>query len=191
MQYTILPKSDARISGRNIRQKTEPGRSVLVRELSCTAPEGVLAVRLLNASLWLIAIVLVLAVSLPGQETTGTITGVVTDPSGALLANAEITATNTGTGATFRAASNSAGDYVFRTLPVGAYRLTATAPGFKRFEASNVLTQVNEVTRVDIGMLIGDVAESVEVTAPRGERQHARTPRCARWWTSGAWRTCR
>jgi hypothetical protein len=130
------------------------------------APGGVLAVRLLNASLWLIAIVLVLAVSLPGQETTGTITGVVTDPSGALLANAEIAATNTGTGATFRAASNSSGDYVFRTLPVGAYRLIATAPGFKRFEASNVLTQVNEVTRVDIGMLIGDVAESVEVTAP-------------------------
>src|SRR4051812_32661659 len=70
-----------------------------LRELSCTAPEGVVAVRLLNASLWLIAIALSLVVSLPGQETTGTITGVVTDPSGALLASAEVTATNTGTGA--------------------------------------------------------------------------------------------
>src|SRR3954447_22513880 len=154
MQHTILPKSDARRFGELIRQETKPG-PIGSPSGNCraTALEGVLAVRLLNASLWLIAI-LSLTALLPGQETTGTITGVVTDPSGALLASADITATNTGTGATFRVASNSSGDYVFRTMPAGAYRLTATAPGFKRFEATNVLTQVNEVTRVDIGMLI-------------------------------------
>ncbi len=99
------------------------------------------------------------------QETTGTITGVVSDPSGASLTNAEITVVNVGTNATLTGTTNGQGTYIFRTLPVGTYKLTAGAPGFKRYEASNLLTQVNEVTRLDITMVVGQLSESVEVSA--------------------------
>ncbi|MCC6365582.1 MAG: TonB-dependent receptor [Bryobacterales bacterium] len=100
-----------------------------------------------------------------GQETTGAITGLITDPSGAVLAGAEVTVVNVGTNASYKTQSNATGNYIFRTLPVGAYRLTAGAPGFKRFEATNLLTQVNEITRLDITMTVGTLSESIEVSA--------------------------
>lgn len=108
----------------------------------------------------------ILAVSTFGQETTGSILGLISDPSGAVIAGAEVTAVNTGTNATFRTTANAAGNYIFRTMPAGTYRVTVSAPGFKRYEATNVVTQVNEVTRVDIAMTVGAVSESVEVSAP-------------------------
>src|SRR5262249_46998774 len=113
----------------------------------------------------LVFIALGLAVSASGQETTGAITGVVSDPSGAVVTSAEITVVNAGTNATFKTSTNSSATYVLRTLPVGIYRLTAGAPGFKRYETTDIVTQVNEVTRLDVTMSVGDVSESVEVRA--------------------------
>ena len=121
--------------------------------------------RLFRISLELM-VILGLALPLWGQETTGTITGAVSDPSGAVVTNAEITVINTGTGATFKTSTNSSGTYMLRTLPVGTYRLTAGAPGFKRYEANDIVTQVNEITRLDITMSVGDVSETIEVSAP-------------------------
>ena len=69
--------------------------------------------------LGLLLIVLSLSVPMVGQETTGTITGLVSDPSGAVVANAEVTVVNTGTNATYNATTNVAGNYIIRTLPVG------------------------------------------------------------------------
>src|SRR5215831_20054532 len=162
MQHTILPSSIARTTGEK-RFTGSGGRVSPMLGTELRGGKGV-AVRFTNRFFWFAAIACSLAISLWGQETTASIAGVVSDPTGALLPNAQVTATNIGTGASFRATSNASGDYVFRTLPVGAYRLSAVAPGFKRFEAVNVPTQVNEVTRVDISMLVGDVSESVEVT---------------------------
>ena len=104
-------------------------RCVLLARTVLPGAGGVFAVRLFKNSLWLFAIACTVALSLPGQETTGTITGVVSDPSGALVANAELTVTNAGTGATFKTVSNSSGNYVFRTLPAGSYRLTRDRSG--------------------------------------------------------------
>src|ERR1044071_4558137 len=138
MQHTILPKSKARYSGGSAAGKTEP-RAIRFREVCLAAePKGVFAVRMFQNSLRLFAAVCCFAISLWGQETTGTISGTVTDPSGALVANVELTVVNVGTSATFKTTSTSSGDFVLRTLPVGTYRLTAVAPGFKRFEASNL-----------------------------------------------------
>ena len=89
----------------------------------------------------------------------------VSDPTGAVIGNAEITVVNVGTNGTYKTVSNSAGNFMLRTLPVGTYRLTASVAGFKRYEATNVVTQVNEVTRLDVEMTVGAVSESVEVTA--------------------------
>src|SRR5215831_3701810 len=167
MKHTILPKFDATRSGEMFAEQQSHVRSVLsLRETSCLVQGGVFAVRLFQNLVCFLAMAWSIAVSLPAQETTGTITGVVSDPSGALIANAELTVTNTGTGATFKTTSSSSGNYIFRTLPAGAYRLSATTPGFKRYDATNVTTQVNEVTRLDISMSVGDLADSVEVTAP-------------------------
>lgn len=104
--------------------------------------------------------------SITGQETTGTITGLVTDATGGALANAEVTAVNTGTNASYKATTNIAGNYILRAVPVGNYRLTVSAPGFKRYDVANVFTQVNEITRVDVTMAVGAVSESIEVSAP-------------------------
>ena len=54
---------------------------------------------------------------------------------------------NAGTGATFKTTTNSVGRLHFSDATGRRYRLTATAPGFKRYEANNVVTQVNEITR--------------------------------------------
>src|SRR5690349_21521465 len=105
--------------------------------------------------LQVLLVALALAGTAKGQETTGTIAGLVTDASGAVITNAEISVVNTGTNATYKTTTNSAGNYILRTLPVGEYKLTATVTGFKRFEANNVVTQVNEVTRVDVEMTVG------------------------------------
>ncbi len=106
-----------------------------------------------------------LAVSACGQETTGTITGVILDSSGAVIPGVKVTVQNVGTNASYAGATNQLGTYIIRTLPVGIYRLTAEAPGFRRFEATDIQLQVNEVARVDITMQVGQLAEAVEVRA--------------------------
>jgi hypothetical protein len=121
--------------------------------------------RILQNKLTLVVLVLTLSTFVGGQETTGSIYGFVRDPSGAVIPGAQVTATNIGTNATYKATTNAEGDYTLRTLPVGQYKLVAEASGFKRYEVSNILTQVNEISRVDVVMAVGTLSESVEVAA--------------------------
>src|SRR5690349_5025080 len=67
------------------------------------------------------------------QSDRGTITGTVSDPAGASVANAAIEAKNTATGAVFPVASSDTGNYTLVQLPVGAYELTVNVPGFKKY----------------------------------------------------------
>ncbi len=120
----------------------------------------------LSKYICLVALLLSLIVSLNGQETTGTISGTVTDASGGAVANAEVTVMSLATNAIFKLTTSSSGSYVFRTLPVGLYKVSVSAPGFKRYEANNVQTQVNDLTRLDVAMQVGAVSESIEVSAP-------------------------
>src|SRR5215469_15025844 len=114
MQHTILSKLDATKSGDLVRrEKRNRVRSVLYPRTVLPGAGGLFAVCLYKRFLWLFAIACSLVISLSGQETTGTITGVISDPSGALVANAEVTVTHVGTGATFKTTSNSSGTYVF------------------------------------------------------------------------------
>ena len=62
------------------------------------------------------------------QTVTGNITGTVTDPSGAIISGASVTATNTGTGIQTQATTNDAGVYTLRFLPIGQYQVTIAAP---------------------------------------------------------------
>ncbi len=97
------------------------------------------------------------------QNVSGSITGVVTDPSGGTVPNARASARNAGTGAVFNAQSDGDGTYWLRNLPVGAYTVNVEAGGFQKFEAKDVRLQVNEVARVDVRMTVGALTETVTV----------------------------
>src|SRR6202040_1410243 len=83
--------------------------------------------------------VLALAISAFAQVQNGQFTGTVTDPTGAAVANAKITVTNPATDLSISATTNSSGNYVIKEIPVGAYKLTAEAAGFKTVTDTNVV----------------------------------------------------
>ena len=111
-----------------------------------------------------LAVLLALFVAVTGsawaQSVRGAIAGTVTDPSGAVIVGAKITATNTGTGATSTATSSSAGTYHFPSIPLGTYTLSVTAPGFSPSTVSNVLVQIQSVAAEDIKLQPGTAAHS-------------------------------
>ncbi len=99
------------------------------------------------------------------QNVTGTISGIVRDPSGAVVPSVNVTATNAGTSATFQATTDDTGAYTIRTLPVGIYDLTAEVNGFKKYQTRGIRLQVNEIARVDVSLAVGTAAETVTVSS--------------------------
>jgi len=99
------------------------------------------------------------------QNVTGSVAGVVKDPSGSVVPSITVLAINEGTGARFQTTTDSDGQYTIRAVPIGVYSLTAEAQGFKRFETVGVRLQVNEVARVDITLAIGATTETVTVNS--------------------------
>src|SRR5436190_21365742 len=76
---------------------------------------------------------LVLVGTAIAQTGLGTITGIVTDPSGAVVANAPVEVKNTGTGVVYRPTTTDTGNYSVQQLPIGSYEVTVTVQGFKGF----------------------------------------------------------
>jgi hypothetical protein len=99
------------------------------------------------------------------QQGKGTISGTVTDQSGAVVPGATVTVTNTGTNAAFTAVTNEEGFYTAPGLPIGNYNVTVARDGFKRAVRSGVTLQVDQKAQVDVVMTLGEVSEAVEVTA--------------------------
>jgi len=102
---------------------------------------------------------------LSAQTSNGTITGVVTDPTGAVVANAPIEVKNTATGVVYRALSTDTGNFTVPQLPIGPYEVTATVQGFKRYNRSNLSLSAAQVMRIDIPLEIGASTEAVTVSA--------------------------
>jgi hypothetical protein len=127
---------------------------------------------------WLVGVICV-AVLFTGtaraQQTSGSIVGLVTDHSGAVVAGAAVTLTNVDTGDLRTATTNGAGDYEFVNLIPGNYKVDVQNAGFKHFTRTNVVVQVQGSTRVDAALELGNVSETVEVTsqAPLLETQQA------------------
>src|SRR5262245_17120321 len=105
------------------------------------------------------------ASSLLAQLTVSTIRGSVRDPSGAVVAGANITITNLGTNIARTTSANENGDYEIPELQRGSYRLTASAPGFKNFVADNIILETNQIRRIDIAFELGAVDAEVVVKA--------------------------
>jgi hypothetical protein len=108
---------------------------------------------------------LMTAVSAAAQSITGSITGLITDSTGAVVPGGQVTAINLGTGIRSTVTADAAGNYTVPLLPRGDYRLEVTAPGFKRFIREGVTLQVQQTARIDVQMAVGEIAESVMVTA--------------------------
>ena len=99
------------------------------------------------------------------QYGTGTILGTVTDPSGAVVAGAQVTAKNLETAESRQFISDETGNYQFNALPPGMYSVTVTAPAFKTGVVTKVVLRVNTQTRADFAMQIGATSDTVKVTA--------------------------
>jgi hypothetical protein len=99
------------------------------------------------------------------QSDRGTITGTVSDPAGAVVANATVEAKNSATGVTYQAASTSTGNYTIAQLPAGVYEVSVTVPGFKKYIREGITVEVAAILRIDIPLEVGAATESVTVQA--------------------------
>ena len=110
-----------------------------------------------------IALLLAIPVVAVAQVTTATIIGTVSDPSGAIVAGAQVTARNVDTGLTRTVTSSDEGTYRLEFLPVGKYVLEVTTTGFKKSYLNDIVLKVNDTTRVDVSLTVGQVSETVTI----------------------------
>lgn len=111
------------------------------------------------------AILVVLSASPLLAQTYGEVTGHISDPSGAAIPGAKITLTNTATNAARTALSTDSGDYTFPAVAPGVYNIRAEQTAFKTANSSGIRVQVQQTVRLDFTLEVGQVSESVEVSA--------------------------
>ncbi len=106
-----------------------------------------------------------LATSAAAQEITATLTGTVTDETGAVLPGVTVTVKNTGTGFSKDVVTTSEGVYTAPLLPTGRYEAVFTLGGFQPSTATGLELHVNDRVRLDMTLKTGGVSETVEVSA--------------------------
>jgi len=117
-------------------------------------------------------IVICLAVSLVllgtpmaySQEVRASVTGLVTDPTGAAVAGAKVAVTNLATNIAVTTESNDTGNYVTPFLAPGNYQMTVEATGFKKFVRENIVLQAMGAARIDVQLQLGALTESITVS---------------------------
>ncbi len=113
----------------------------------------------------LVAIVLSIPLALFSQEFRGTMTGSITDATGALIAGAKVTVSETQTGAKVETVSDSAGQYTAPFLAPGDYQIAVRMTGFKEFIRKGVHVGAGDKIGIDARLEVGDTSQSIEVTA--------------------------
>jgi outer membrane receptor protein involved in Fe transport len=108
--------------------------------------------------------VLALTLSAFAQVQNGQFTGTVTDPTGAAIANAKVTVSNPATDLNLTTTTNSSGNYTVKEVPIGTYKITVEASGFKTVSNAGVTANAGTIAHVDFKMLIGKASEVIEVT---------------------------
>jgi Carboxypeptidase regulatory-like domain len=109
-------------------------------------------------------VIVTLSICFDGSaQTTGSVVGKVTDPSGAVVPGVAIKATNQSTSFSREATTDTSGEYLISLLPVGRYTITAQKQGFEPFTLSAVVVHVNENLRVDVPISLGKAAQSISV----------------------------
>jgi hypothetical protein len=118
-----------------------------------------------RSSTYLTAALLTMGLAAWGQVPSAVLTGVVTDPSGALVANVQVVAINTGTNLSRKAVTDESGTFRIPALNPGSYRLEAEASGFKKSSVKGLVLEVGQQSRVDVELQVGDIAQTIEVAA--------------------------
>ena len=114
-----------------------------------------------------LGLILVFGSTLPmwAQYTTARLSGIVTDPTGAVVAEATITVQDEGTGYTQTTKSESAGQYLFSSLPVGTYQITVSMAGYTQYVQKGFVLSVGQAASQDVRLQVGRVDQQVVVTA--------------------------
>ena len=118
-----------------------------------------------GAYMLLAACCVVGSVSVVAQDTSAKVVGAITDVSAAALPDAAISIVSVETGIARSTKSNAVGLYEFSFLPVGRYTVSTTRTEFQKLQVSQVVLTVGQVARLDLTMSVGQVTESVEVSA--------------------------
>src|SRR2546426_340095 len=114
------------------------------------------------ASLSIALFILVVSASLFAQD-TASITGTVTDPSGAAVKGAQVRVSSPDRGIDHTVPTNDSGDYLVAGLPPGPVDVAVTAQGFKKFEAKGVILRVGQKARADVALQVGATKEEITV----------------------------
>ena len=115
-------------------------------------------------SLVIISFFLILAMAVARASITGSISGVVTDSSGAVISGAKVVASNVETGVRTTVTSDSSGFYKFASLAVGTYDLEVTQTGFRTYKKTGLVIDANSALRADATLPVGAINEKVEVS---------------------------
>ena len=111
------------------------------------------------------AILVIFSSAAQSQETTGELSGQISDSSGAAVANATVTATNIETSATVTVVSDSSGSFKIPSLPFGRYSVTVRFAGFKEYKIPAVVVSPTNVSKLNVTLTVGVVSEPVTVSA--------------------------
>jgi hypothetical protein len=114
--------------------------------------------------LCIIPLLLLATISGVAQTVTGSIRGIITDPSGAIVPNANVTAINTATSVPTVAKTNQAGEYAIRFLQIGQYKVTVEAPGFTTSSYGPFSLEIDQTAKIDVSLKIGATTTTVDVS---------------------------
>jgi hypothetical protein len=113
----------------------------------------------------IVSMLLIFGFSAARADVTGSITGVVRDRGQAVVRGAKVQITNVQTNVSQEATTGADGTYHFLALSPGNYKISATASGFRTYNASDITLQVNDQLRIDVTLQIGTIAETIDVSA--------------------------
>ena len=118
-----------------------------------------------RAFVLLAAFAILCASTLSAQNFVGGVRGLIQDQGGAVITDAKVVLTNSATGVARATNSNGLGEYVFAQLEPATYSISVEAPGFKKLTQTGIIVNTQENVNVDLKMEIGQLTESVQVTA--------------------------
>src|SRR5207302_8361713 len=110
------------------------------------------------------ALSFILVATMWSQAIFATLTGIVSDPSGAVVANAKVTLRNAESGDLRQSETDGQGYYTFASVPVGTYELTVEAPGFQAYKMTGVGLGGGEKRNVNASLTVGNTNQTVEVS---------------------------
>lgn len=120
--------------------------------------------------------VLLCSVFAAAQTSRGTVSGIVTDPTGAVIPGAEVTLTNTETTVSRSTVTNDEGFYRFDAVNLGTYSVRITAPSFSPVVKTGIVVNANQTSAIDAQLVVGDQEVTVEVTAEAGAQLQTEAP---------------